>query len=134
MQYVGIMRDLAVLNLEEDRKAEAVAGLEVVFDALTNPEKYKIPAEAQARLLNDKQINFERIGQVFLDARKTELALAAFQKAADSAADSKKGRAAAGNLSYNLAQVYLQADKPGQALEELQKYIDPQRRRRAGDL
>jgi len=122
LQYVGIMRDLAVLNLEEDRKAEAVAGLEIVFDALTNPEKYKIPAEARARLLEDKQISFERIGQVFLDARKTDLALAAFQKAAES----KKGRAVAGNLSYNLAQVYLQAEKSEQALEELQKYIDTQ--------
>jgi tetratricopeptide (TPR) repeat protein len=123
LQYVGIMRDLAVLNIEEDHKLEAVAGLEVVFDALTNPDKYKIPPEARTRLLNDKLISFERMGQVFLDAKKTDLALAAFQKAAES----KKGRAAAGNLSYNLAQVYLQADEPEQALAELQKYIDSQR-------
>src|SRR5579872_2768276 len=62
MQYVGIMRDLAVLNLEEGRKADAVAGLEVVFDALSNPDKYNIPPEARERLLNDKLISFERIG------------------------------------------------------------------------
>ena len=123
LRYVGMMRDLAVLNLEEDHKAEAVVGLEVVFDALVNPDKYNIPPEARSKLLEDKQINFERIGQVFLDVKKTDLALAAFQKAAES----KRGRAAAGNLSYNLAQVYLQADKPEQALEELQKYIDSQR-------
>ncbi len=124
LQYVGIMRDLAVYYLEEDRQAEAVAGLEVVFDALTNPDKYKIPPEARARLLDDKLLGFEKIGQAFLDAKKTDLALAAFQKAAES---KKGGRVAAANLSYNLAQVYLQADKPEQALEELQKYIDTQR-------
>ena len=122
LQYVGIMRHLAVLNIGEDRMAEAVAGLEVVFDAITNPDKYKIPAEALSRLVNDKLISFEVIGQVFLDAKKTDLALAAFLKAAESTKD----RAAASNLSYNLAQVYLQADKPDQALEELQKYIDRQ--------
>lgn len=129
MQYVGIMRDLAVLNSAENRKAEAVAGLEVVFDALINPDKYKIPPEARERLLNDKLISFEKIGQAFLDAKKTDLALAAFQKAAET----KKGRPAPGNISYNLAQVYLQAEKPEQALEELQKYIDAQKQSKGRD-
>ena len=103
MQYVGIMRDLAVLNIEEDRKAEAVVGLEVVFDALTNPNKYNIPPAALDKLLKDKLIKFEKIGQAFLDANKSDLALAAFQKAAESTKD----RASAINLSYSLAQAFL---------------------------
>src|SRR5258708_24438013 len=63
LQYVGIMHDLAVFNIEEDHNAEAVAALEVVFDALTNPDKYKIPADALERMQKDKLLTFERMGQ-----------------------------------------------------------------------
>jgi tetratricopeptide (TPR) repeat protein len=121
-QYVKIMRDLAILYMAADRKAEAVAGFEVVFDALNNPEKFKLDFTMREYLQKQEATSYERLGQVFLEAKKTELALAAFKKAAES----KKGPAAAG-LSYNLAQVYLQSGQPQQALDELQKYIDSQR-------
>ena len=121
-QYVNIMRDLAILYMAAERKAEAVTSFEVVFDALTDPDKYKLDFQTRATLQNNTATSYERLGQIFLEAKKTDLALAAFKKAAES----KKGPAAAG-LSYNLAQVYLQAGQPEQALLELQKYIDTQR-------
>jgi tetratricopeptide (TPR) repeat protein len=123
-QYVNIMRDLAVLNMAVERPnvAAAAAGFEVVFDALVNPDKYKLDFRTRAQLQSNEATSYERMGKVFLDAKKTDLALAAFKKAADS----KKGPSATA-LSYNLAQVYMQASDPQHALEEIQKYIDSQR-------
>lgn len=120
--YVELQRDLAILYAAADRKEEAAVGFEVLFDALTNPDKYKLDAKARAQLQNNPATSFERMGQIFLDVKKTDLALAAFLKAAES----KKGPAAS-NLSFNLAQVYLQAGQADKALEEIQKYIDSQR-------
>lgn len=119
--YVTLMRDLGVMYSETNRKKEAADSFEVLFDALLNPEKYNLDSRTRTDLSNHATSNFERIGQVFLDGDKTDLALQAFQKAAES----KKG--AAGNLSYNLAMVYHKAEQPEKALEELQKYIDSQR-------
>ncbi len=123
-QYVNIMRDLAVLHMAAERPnaAAAAAGFEVVFDALVNPEKYKLDFRTRAQLQSNEATSFERMGQVFLDARKTDLALAAFKKAVES----KKGPSATA-LSFNMAQAYLQAADPQHALEEIQKYIDAQR-------
>lgn len=121
-QYVKLMRDLALMYAAANRPNEAVVAFEVVFDALVNPEKYKLDPREREKLQNDKQTGFERLGQIFLEQKKTDLALQAFQKAAES----KRGPAVA-NLSFHLAQVYLQAEQPAKALEEIQKYIDSQR-------
>ncbi|MSR58139.1 MAG: tetratricopeptide repeat protein [Planctomycetaceae bacterium] len=122
--YVVLMRDLATLYSasEVDRSEDAAAAFEVVFDALENPEKYKLEPQALQKLQNDPAANFERMGQVFLKAKKTDRALAAFQKAAES----KKGLAA-GTLSFFLAQAQLQAGHADEALDEIQKYIDSER-------
>src|SRR5262249_12480462 len=119
--YVNVMIDLAILNQQSDRPnvEAAAAAFEIVFDALTHPEEYQLNADAGDRLQKNPELSFEKMGQVFLEAKKTDLALAAFR----AASESKKG-AAAGGLSFNLAQAYLQGGQPGQALDELQKYID----------
>lgn len=119
-QFVGIMQKLAILNMAADRKAEALAAFEVVFDAMSNPDKYKLDFRMRAELQNNPATNFERLGQVFLEAKKTDLALAAFRKAIDA----KKGPP--GKLSVSLAQALLQAGEAQKALDELQKYIDKQ--------
>jgi len=120
-QYVNIMLNLAVLNQAADRKADAVAAFEVVFDALINPEKYHLDFKTRAQMQKNPALAFDKLGQIFLDGKKTELALLAFQRAAEL----KKGPGAA-NLNFNLAQVYLQSGEPEKALIELQKYIDTQ--------
>jgi tetratricopeptide (TPR) repeat protein len=116
VRYVDISRTLALLYLELDRADEAVASLEVVLDALGNPDKYHLEPAQRNNLRKD--LDFEKIGDVLLKARKTDMALVAFQ----TAAESTKGKARA-NLPFHKAQVYLQADKPQEALDELQKYI-----------
>lgn len=119
-RYVDITRTLALLYLDLQRTEEAVASLEVLMQALNNPEKFNLDPQQRDNLMKD--LDFEKIGQVFLKEKKTEQALAAFQIAAES----KKGKLQ-GNLSFNLAQVYLESGKPEKALEELQKYINAQK-------
>lgn len=122
-QYVNIMRDLAILCQVAGRNAEAAIGFEVVFDALVNPDSYKLNFKMRAELQSNPATSFEKMGQVFLDAKKTDLALAAFRKVLES----KKGGAAAAGVIFHLAQAHLQADQAEEALEEIQKYIASQR-------
>lgn len=119
--YVTLMLDLGLLYNAAERKAEAAECLAVVFDAMQNPEKFKLDNDVRKELQSNRDIEYERLGQVFLNAGKPELALKAFQKAVES----KRG--SMGSHAYNLAQVYLQTKQPEKALEELQKYFDAQR-------
>lgn len=117
--YVTLMLDLGLLYRETNRKNEAAECLAVVFDAMQNHEKYKLDADVRKELKSNPQIGYEKLGQVFLDGGKSDLALAAFQLAST--------RGNIGSHSYNLAQVYLQTKQPDKALEELTKYFDAQR-------
>ncbi len=119
--YVTLMLDLGLLYRDTNRKNEAAECLAVVFDALQNFEKYKLDADVRKELRSNPQVDYEKLGQVFLDAGKSDLALAAFQKAVES----KRG--SIGSHSYNLAQVYLQTKQPEKALAELDKYFAAQR-------
>lgn len=119
--YVTLMLDLGVLYRGTNRTAEAAECFAVVFDAILNNEKYKLSNDVRRELRANTQVGFEKLGQVFLDAGKSDLALQAFQKAAESRTGS------AGSHSYNLAQVYLQTKQPEKAMEELNKYFASQR-------
>lgn len=114
-------RSLGILYAATGQTEKAADSYEIVFDALVHPEKFKLESRARSRMLADPQSSYERIGQVFLDARRVKLAEQAFDLAA------KSGRVGAGNLSYNRARVLLLSDKPEEALVELQKYLDAQR-------
>ena len=119
--YLGLLRQLtgcyAILNQKED----AARCMEILFVALQDPEK-KIPLALRTQLLGkDPGATIEEMGTYFLDTKRSELAVRAFK----AAAELKKG--GSGNLEFNLARVYLQTDKPDQALEQLQKYFDDQR-------
>ncbi|MDA0833089.1 MAG: tetratricopeptide repeat protein [Planctomycetota bacterium] len=118
--YVNINRDLAFLYEQTGQMELAADRFETVFDALTNPLKYHLDSEQRDILLKDALQTYEHIGDVFLKAKRTDLAIAAFKKAG--AVGGKK----ATNLSYNLAQVYRQSQKPEEALAELENYFSAQ--------
>lgn len=118
--YVTLMRDLAVLYAATGETEKSADHYAVVFEALTDREKYQLDFQTRSRLLGDSGTTYERIGQVFLEAKRPELAIKAFQEAAKA----RKGNP--GHLNFNLASVYLQTGKPERALEELQKYFDAQ--------
>lgn len=119
-EYVTINRDLAILFGALGKKEKAADAYEVLFDAMTNPDKYGLPVPVQRMLESGARTSYEVIGQSFLAANRTELALQAFELAA------KKQNGNPGNLAFNLAQVYLQSDKPKKALKELNVYLNAQ--------
>jgi len=126
-ENVVLNKSLGILYSATGQTEKAADCYEVIFDALAKPEKYKLDLRAKAKLLADPQTGYEKIGQVFLDARRIKLASEAFDLAA------KSGRVGAGNLSYNRARVMLISDKPDEALIELEKYLDAQRQSKGRD-
>lgn len=118
--YVLLNKTLGMLCVATGQKDRAADCYEVVFDALKNPEKYEIDSRGKNAILGDPPIGYEQLGQVFLDANRTKLALEAFELAA------KSSRAGARNLSYNRARILFLSEKYEEALGELQKYFDAQ--------
>ncbi len=119
--YVLLMRELGILYAVTGQAKPAADAYAVLFEALQQPEKFGLDLRTKTRLLADPQTSYERIGQVLLDGERLDLASRAFELAA------KSGRAGAGNLAYYQAKVLLLSDKPGEALDEIQKYFDGQR-------
>lgn len=125
-EFVGMNKSLGLLYAVTGQKEPAADCYEVVFDAVKDPEKYGLDARAKKSLLADPTSNYEKIGQVLLDAGRLKPALEAFELASTS----KQG---AGNLAFNRAKILLLSDKPEEALEELQKYFDAQRTSKGRD-
>ncbi|MAG94654.1 MAG: hypothetical protein CMJ48_13045 [Planctomycetaceae bacterium] len=118
--YVTVMRSLALLYAATGEKEKAADSFEVVFDALQSPEKYKLDLRTRTQLAKEPATSYERIGQVFLDAKRPERAIEAFELAA------KARQGKPGVLNFNLARVYVQTKQFDKALAELQKYFDAQ--------
>ncbi len=116
--FVNLHRDLAFLYEETQQIEQAATSFEVVFDALTHPLKYHLDSEQRDILLKDALQTYEHLGDIFLKAKRTELAIQAYQKGGEAS-----GRKPS-SLHYNLAQVYRQTQQPEQALAELQQYLD----------
>ncbi|MFN0198237.1 MAG: tetratricopeptide repeat protein [Planctomycetaceae bacterium] len=116
--FVNLHRDLAFLYEETQQIEQAASSFEKVFDALKQPLKYHLDSEQRDILLKDATQTYEHLGDIFLKAKRTELAIQAYQKGGE--ASGKKPS----NLHYNLAQVYRQTQQPEQALAELQQYLD----------
>lgn len=116
-QYVGLQRDLGVLYAAQGQADKASVAFEVLLDALKHPDAYSLDNRARAALLADPETTYDRLGQTFLDANKTDLAVEAFEKAAEAR------RNKPGVLQYDLARVYFKAGKPDKALEQLESYV-----------
>jgi tetratricopeptide (TPR) repeat protein len=63
---------------------------------------------------------YEHVGRMCLKGKRTAQAIEAFRKAL------KKDPARAARLSYNLAEVYIEQNEPGQALGQLEDYLRSQ--------
>ena len=116
--YVNLHRDLGVLYAAQGKTEPAANAFAVLFDALQSPERYTLSDRERVALLANPETTYERLGQVFLNAGKSDLAVEAFEQAALARRDRP------GILQYNLARVYLQAGQADKALAELDKYID----------
>ncbi len=118
--YVIIQHDQANLYQRLGKKEKAAECWEVVFQALTKPDQFTFEHNTRSQLEAKQGKLYERIGQSFLDTDRLELAVKAFNKAAES----QKGRP--GLLKYHLAQVYFKSKQYQKALDSLQTYFDEQ--------
>jgi tetratricopeptide (TPR) repeat protein len=117
---VTIQRDLAIMYTAVGKKKEAADAFLTVFRARQDPKKYHLDSETRQRLQQSDITSFERMGQVFLDDDRPQLAIEAFQAA------QKDAKGKPGSLNFNLAKVYHQTKQHEKALTELQKYLDAQ--------
>jgi len=117
---VTIQRDLAIMYTATGKKKEAADAYLTVFRARQDPAKYHLDAETRQRLEKSEITSFERMGQVFLDDNRPQLAIEAFRAA------QKDAKGKPGSLNFNLAKVYFQTKQNDKALRELQKYLDAQ--------
>lgn len=119
--YVMISRDLGILYAATNQVDKAADRYTILFEAVQNAQDYHLDPRTRAALLADPRTNYEKIGQILIEAKRVEPAAKAFELAA------KTGRTSAGNLNYYQAKVLLLSGKPEEALAELQKYFDAQR-------
>ncbi len=118
--YFQIQRDLGLLYKLSGNPNKAAESYKLVFDAVTQTAPRLFNAEQIKEIMADPAALFEEMGQVFLTVKQPQLALEAFNQAAD-----LRGSRSAAH-SYNLAQIFRETGKPAESLEELQKYFDAQ--------
>jgi len=118
--YVTIQRDLGLLYRALGETEKAAEAYFVVFEARIQPKKYDLDERTRRRLNENDITSFERIGQVFLDANRPQLAIKAFRAA------QKEREGKPGSLNYNLAKVYYETKQYDKALSELKKYLNAQ--------
>ena len=117
--FFQIHRDLGMWYRLANQHDKSAVNYKIVFDAVTR-EPALFNAEQLKEIMTDSAALYEEMGQVFLAAKQPDLALNAFNRAAD-----VRGSRSATH-SYNLAQVFRETGKPAEGLEELQKYLDAQ--------
>jgi tetratricopeptide (TPR) repeat protein len=120
-EFVELNSLLGQLYSTTGQKDSAADCYQVLFDALKNPDKYKIDRRIKNDYLRNPRTTYEQIGQVLLEANRLNLALEAFESAG------KTGKLGEGNLNFNRAKILYLTEKYDEALVELQKYIDSQR-------
>ena len=118
VRYFQLQRDLGLFYRLGSKPDKAAECYKVVFDAVTKTDPALFNAEQVKEIMADPAALYEEMGEVFLAAKQPDLALQAFNRAADI----RGSRSAA--HSYNLAQVFRETGKPAEGLEELQKYLD----------
>ncbi|HTQ39164.1 MAG TPA: tetratricopeptide repeat protein [Pirellulales bacterium] len=116
-QQIAVQMEIGRLSFLTEQYADAAAALKQVMEALEAPDKFGIEATAQKQLLGEGGATYDLMGEVFLEAGQPESARQAFEHF-------DKIRPNPTSLALNLARVELAADKPQEALAELQKYFD----------
>tara|TARA_B100000029_G_scaffold264857_1_gene261033 strand:+ start:35 stop:2311 length:2277 start_codon:yes stop_codon:yes gene_type:complete len=116
--FVNVMRDLGLIYMASGKSEASADCFAVVFAALQDPAGYKLDDRMRRALLANPATSYERMGEVFLAAKRTKLAVEAFQAAASG------GKGNPATLGFNLARVHVETGELDKALEHLQVYFD----------
>ena len=116
--FVLVMRDLGLIYTGTGKAKAASGCFEVVFAALKDPGAYGLTDRMRRTLIANPATSFERMGEVFLAAKRMKLAVEAFRAAA------KQGQGNLATLGFNIARVRAETGKYDEALSELQVYFD----------
>jgi tetratricopeptide (TPR) repeat protein len=111
--YVLINRDLGIIYAGLGEIEKAADAYEVVLAALVDPQKYGLDRRTRDELQKHRSTSYEQIGQVFLQAKRNDLALTALEKAS---AD-RSGKP--GGVNYLLAQLYFQKEDYVNSLKQI---------------
>lgn len=115
-----VHRDLGMYLHLAEKPVDAAKSYQLVFEAVQAERDPPLTEEERKELLPDPGATYDEFGKTFLEAKLPDLATRAF----DEAAKFRSGRP--GIHSFNLALVFRETGKPGEALDELQKYFDAQ--------
>ena len=114
---VLINRDLGIIYDGLGEVEKAADAYEIVLSALLDPEKFGLDRRTLGELQKHRSTSFEKIGQVFLRAKRNDQALAALEKA------SKARSGKPGGVNYLLAQLYFQKEDFAKALTQMDLYF-----------
>ena len=117
-EAVSLNRDLGVIYASQGKSEKAADAFEIVFAALRDPDGYGLGSRERAAIASDPETTFERFGQLFLDAKRSKVAIEAFKEAAKS----RTGQP--GILLYDLARVYAGDGRSEKAIEQLETYVE----------
>jgi len=119
--YISIMSQLGQLYLTINKTEEAARSFAIVFEAITNPDDFKLDFRTQRALetlQGNKAETFESFGELFLMTDRNDLAEKAFKLAAESS------RTKPEVYNYHQARLLSRKGEKQAALEKLQKYFD----------
>lgn len=116
--YLTMQRDLGTLYRSKQNFEESAKRFEIVFQSYKAPDK--LSAAEKERVFKEPGKMLEEFGEVFLAAKKPDLAVEAFTAASDLVQGSKAVH------SYNLALVFRETGKPEEALKQLEEYFNAQ--------
>ncbi len=110
---VIVMGRLRHANNQHEKAADAFAE---VLHALEHADDFGLKPDVRGALLGDASKTYTMFGESFLKAGRFEQAVSSFETAQQVDRDKNA-------LAYQMARVHLAADKPDQALKQLQVYL-----------
>lgn len=119
MSKLLVHRDLGIILRSAGKNADAAQQLRIVFEE-SQSTKEPLTDEQLTQLFGEGGESYEQLGTTFLEAELPDLAVQAFNKAAEADPSSPAVH------SYNLASVFKKTGQPEKALVQLQIYLDAQ--------
>ena len=116
-KHTLLLMELGPLYRNAGMLEKAAETYEVIMKAFAEPTRYGLNQQAVRVLMADENFAYDTAGQIFLEAGKYQLALEAFNKAADNP------RLKSEEIGYFKSKIFLAQKKPKRALEELEPYL-----------